>query len=601
MLGPGLPAAEGLRCKGDYFLYNDDIDYLFGRGNIILTTDPGTLEITGDVLYLKVADVTGVLYGNVRVRRGVDSAPPKGLPLEIKEESYDAVFFNGIPPQWLMVSYKDEMVLSGDLQLKPFFLYFDKKTPEELKDSSLYFEFREFYINQGRQIKAKTVIPYMMGLPTLPLKRFTVRRGAWSEKTLLSFKNINYSALDGLSTVFYFRLRGKLIDGDHDIKLYERKLFGLEGPKRGILLSGKNAFLAKKKELLGISSLWNSGEESYNIQLSHRMDFKLLSYGFSQVFSGQKDRSSFTEFSSELTLKPFKVIIPRFQFSYDLKKSYSYRFSSPLNLVKKLNLQFNWQRRIIRDIYRSDTIDFSTALNFNTSVFSLSSNYNFSKNLIEASVRENFSVNMNLTPWRLLMNNISLGISGFCMVSSLPYGGETRSRFSPGFNITLNSAGALMPLGFKLVPTFSFNHLWDNQAESFTDFNYGLSLQKEIGKFRGAVDYSLASRYRARNFWIEGSQRQNMNLNLQVSDPKSYSFLLRFYFNNELVLENSSFTGQLSLFHDWSLSSFVLYYNREKKFQTLEMFIEKIFKKSIKIQGGYSLALKRFFVKFLTL
>jgi hypothetical protein len=592
--------AEWLRFKGDYFIYSDDINYLYGSGNITLKPDKGNIEIKGDVLYLRIGGITGVIYGNVRVLRVKKN--PEDQETNVTEEKYDALFFKGVPPQLLMVSYKDEIEMSGDLQMKPFFKHFEKKTPEELKrDSSLYFEFREFRIDENRRITAKTVIPYAMGLPTVPLRRFTVRRGAWSDRTLLAFRNVNYSGVDGLSVAFYLRMREKFLKGDNNIKVYERKLFGLEGPKRGILFSGKNNFLSKNKNLLEISTLLNSGEKSYNLRLSHRMNFKFLSYSFTQVISGQENRPTFMEFASDMTINKLKILAPRFQFTYDWAKSYSYRFSTPLNLLKNLNLNTSWQRKIIRDNYLSDTSDFSASLHFNASLFSLSSNYNFSKNLVEAAVRNNFSVNLRLKPLRFFMDNISIDIASFYMFSSLPYGEKTLTRISPGLNFALRSAGARMPLGFVLMPTFTFNHLWNNQEEDFTDFNYSLSLQKEIGIFRGSVDYTLASRYRAENFWIEGSNRQNLNLNLQLNDLKSYSFLLRFYFNDNLDLENISFTGQWDLFRDLRFSSFLLYYSREKKFQTLEVFLEKTFKKRIKIQGGYSLALKRFFIKFLTL
>jgi hypothetical protein len=592
--------AEWLRFKGDYFIYSDDVNYLYGSGNITLKPDKGDMEIKGDLLYLQIEGFTGVIYGNVSVLHVKKN--PKNQETSVTEEKYDALFFKGIPTQWLMISYKDEIEMTGDLQIRPFFTNFAKKTPEELKrDSSLYFEFREFRINENQRIAAKTVIPYMMGLPTVPLKRFTVHRGAWLDRTLLAFRNVNYSGIDGLSVAFYLQMREKFFKGDNNIKVYERKLFGLDGPKRGILFSGKNNFLLKNKDLLEISTLLNSGEKSYNLRLSHRMNLKLFSCSFSQVISGQENRPTFVEFASDLTINKLKILVPRFQFTYDWEKSYSYRFSTPLNPVKNLNLNTSWQRKIIRDNYRSDTTDFSTSLYFNASLFSLSSNYNFSKNLIEAAVRKNFSVNLQLKPLRLLMDNISMEVSTFYMFSSLPYGEQTFTRISPGLNFALRSAGARMPLGFVLIPMFTFNQLWDNREEDFTDFNYSLSLQKEIGIFRGSVEYTLASRYRAENFWIEGSNRQNLNLNLQLHDLKNYSFLLRFYFNNNLDLENISFTGQWDLFHDLRFSSFLLYYTGEKKFQTMEVFLEKTFKKKIKIQGGYSLALKRFFIKFLTL
>ena len=138
--------AEWLRFKGDYFIYSDDINYLYGSGNITLKPDKGNIQIKGDVLYLRIGGITGVIYGNVRVLRVKKNS--KGQETSVTEEKYDALYFKGVPPQLLMVSYKDEIEMTGDLKIKPYFKHFEKKTPEELKrDSTLYFEFREFRIN----------------------------------------------------------------------------------------------------------------------------------------------------------------------------------------------------------------------------------------------------------------------------------------------------------------------------------------------------------------------------------------------------------------------------------------------------------------------
>ncbi|HLP61140.1 MAG TPA: hypothetical protein VK186_20025, partial [Candidatus Deferrimicrobium sp.] len=218
-----LTAETSLHFKGDYFLFSDDKNYIFGGGNIILNSGNTTLK--ADVLYMNVTEMTGVLYGDVLIGTENDKK-------EKKEEKYNAVFFKGVPPQWLMVSYGEEMTANGEQLLKPLFMNFEKKTPETLKDSSLYFEFREFRIDKNKKIKAKIVVPYMMGLPTVPLKQFTVNRGEWEEKTMIAFNNVNYSALDGVSLAFLLRMREKWLKGDYDIKLYERQLLKLDGAKR---------------------------------------------------------------------------------------------------------------------------------------------------------------------------------------------------------------------------------------------------------------------------------------------------------------------------------------------------------------------------------
>ncbi len=583
-------AEETLRFKGDYFLFSDDHSYIYGGGNI--TLKGGGKQIKGDVLYMDARSLTGVIYGDVRVLEN---------PKKKKEEKkYDAIFFKGMPPRWLTISYNDEITFGGEKALKGFFMNFEKKPPEFLKNSSLYFEFREFRINKNQKIKARIVVPYMMGMPTVPLKRFTVNRGEWEEKTMLAFNNINYTGVDGLSLSFFLRMREKWQKGDYNIKLYERKLFKLDGVKRGVLFSGKGSVPVKKKDFLNYQVLLNSGEQSFNLKINHRKDFKYFSYSLSQNISGREAQPTFFEFVSNLTVKKLKIVVPSFTFTHDWKDSRSYKLSTPLKVWKKLKLNVSWQRKILEGNYRSDTSNFSTSLNFDSKIFRFSSNYNFSRNLVETYVRKNFSVNLHLKPVRFLEDNVVFDISSYYMFSSLPYGDQIQDRNAQGLNVTVYSEGVSMPLGFQLVPSFTFNHLWDDQQENYTDFNYSVALQKPIGKFTASLAYSLASRYRAENFWIEGNSQQNMNLNLEMKDKEKYSFLLRFYYNNSLALENISFTGKVGLPFDLTFSSFLLYYSGEKTPRTVEVFIEKVFKNKIRIQGGYSLALKRFFIKFLT-
>jgi len=54
-----LCAASGLHFKGDYFLYSDSRDFIYGSGNIIMKGKDSS--VTGDVLYLDVQRLQGVI------------------------------------------------------------------------------------------------------------------------------------------------------------------------------------------------------------------------------------------------------------------------------------------------------------------------------------------------------------------------------------------------------------------------------------------------------------------------------------------------------------------------------------------------------------
>lgn len=573
--------------KGDYFLYCQELNYIYGSGNIVLQSDSSTFR--GDLLYFDIQSLRGILYGRVVLKTGA----------ELEEESPGrghALFFEAFPFKFSMATYGEEIVTSGagDIDSR-----IPKRDPQSLKDYALYYEFREFSINPDRKIRARYIIPYVMGIPSVPLKKLTIKRGKLPEKTMFYFKNINYSDLDGLSLNTGLQVRGSLLRGDYNLKLFERDFFELPGIKRGALFSGSGDLSIKKTKVLNLSTMLNSGEKTFNLRFHHYRDLGFLDYSLSQTVSGREGSPVFLEFASNLTLKKLKYLKPKLEFSHDLEKSYSYKISTPLYIWKKLSLHVGLQRRVLKNDFFSDTLDFSSSLAFNLPLLSLSSNFFHTRDLVQQINKNNASLNLSFKPLTFLEENISMKFSSFYMFSSFPSGETVTSKSTPGVNVGISARGIGLPLGFIIQPSLSVNHIWDDQEENFTDFNYLVKLKKRFGRLVCGLDYSLASRYRSRNFWVEGHNTPNLNLNFEWRSRQDSHILLRFFYNNQIELENISLSGQLKLPLGLHFSSFILYYKQSDRFQTVEIFLEKVFKHKIKIQGGYSLALKRFFVKFM--
>jgi hypothetical protein len=178
-------------------------------------------------------------------------------------------------------------------------------------------------------------------------------------------------------------------------------------------------------------------------------------------------------------------------------------------------------------------------------------------------------------------------------------GEEGDSSISKGISLKMASVGLLLPFGFVAAPSYTINQLWDDMGDNTTDFNLLMSIKRNFGYFSFSFDYSLTSRYKPDNFWVEGNNTHNLNLNLDLKREKYFVYQLGFIFDDKLNLQNIRLNGFVNLPFKFKFSSFVLYYSQEKRFQSVEIFLEKLFLKKIKLQGGYSLALKKFFIKFL--
>jgi hypothetical protein len=580
-----ISAENNIRFTGEYFIFSDQDNYIYGSGNI--TMKRNNTNITGKYLYLDIDKSEGVLLGNIIINKNKT------------ELRTDAFFFKIHPFKYYTEKYEDTLHISSILK-KDEKIKIKKINLKDLKSGALYYEFNEFIIGKKRKIKAKNVIPYIMGFPSLPFKRFTIKRGDIPEKTMLYPESINYSGIYGLTLNTLLRIRSKVFRGDNKIKLFEKGIFGLGEPSRGFILSGKNNFYLKKKKLFELSLIANSDVSSFNIIFEHKRTGKNFTYEISQTISGRKDTDIVYNFKSGIIYKGLKFIRPNLVFTHNLKNNYSYDITSPFNLFKRLSINLGIKKNVFKDNFISNTLDFSSSAIFSGNFFKISSNFNSTKNFIETSLKKNFSLNLNFDTVYFLQKNIGLTFSTFYMFSKFPSGENISEKISPGINIMFDSKGFALPLGFSLNPVFVINQIWDNQSENYTDFNPFISLRKKLGSFLFSIDYSAISHYESDGFWVEGYNTTNIKFNIDLKN-KNYDLNLKFLTGNDMKLESILFNGKIYFSKSIIFSSFLIYYYNEKKMQTTEIFIEKNFRNVFKIQGGYSLALKKFFIKVLTL
>ena len=299
-----LSGEKYLNFSGDYFIFSDENNYLYGNGNIILKFKNDIIK--GQVLFYDISKMEGVLLGNIEITKNN------------KTEKYDSLFFKGPPLQYYTEIYKKKIHSTA---LKNIDRYNIKKIKlEELKKGALYYEFREFSIGNKRRIKAKKVIPYIMGFPSLPFKKFTIKRGNIPEKTIIYPESLNYSGIYGLTLSLLLRVRVSFLKGENSFKFFEKGFFNLGEPKRGIILSGKNELIVNKKKILNVNLLANSENRSFNMVFEHRKTHKHYNYFLSQTISGRKDTETFYDLNSGFTLSRYKLIVPKINFSHNLKK-----------------------------------------------------------------------------------------------------------------------------------------------------------------------------------------------------------------------------------------------------------------------------------------
>ncbi|HDP95833.1 MAG TPA: hypothetical protein ENN40_10810 [Candidatus Aminicenantes bacterium] len=579
----GLASTQSIQVSGRYFIYCDNLKIIFGSGDIVVKS--GDLKLRGNVLYYDVSTLRGILYGGAPIDAG-DAPPHIG----------DSVYFQAIPPRFHAESFGERIAGRGN-DVKRFQLR--KPTLAEFKDHAIYFEFRGFSIDARGKVRAETVIPYIMGVPSMPMRHFSVNRGSLEGRTIFYLEDLHYTRAEGLALDSRLRLHLRPFHGDFSLKAVERALFGLPGTPRGLLYTGQLALRPKKTDMLNMAVRGSTKDRSFSLTLSHADRLGILEYDLSQQFSDRAGSDLFSEIRARLALHPFKGFRPQFSFRYNWGHSISYRITTPLEVKEKIRLSLGLERRILREGFESDQLDLQADFGFQTRLFSLDSGIRINRDMLEKTNRRNSSVQVPLTPIHLLEKNLSLAITPFYLFNSFPSGEETQTSSSPGIRLLARSRGLRLPLGFELRPSLAVHHIWDGLQEDMTDFQTDLVLGRRVGGVDLTAEYGLASRFRSRGFWVEGTHTRNLSFAGTFQLHKDTSLRLRMILDNDLKPETLTWNGRVRLPWNLQFSSFVIYYIRGERFQTLELFVEKVFKHKLKIQGGYSLALRKFFIKLL--
>ena len=561
--------------KGKYLIYSDYHHYIFGAGKIEVKI--GEKKIFGDYLFFNVKTLKGKVLG----RASMDS-----------KSTFDEILFSLIPLNFKSISFGEKIKSSGKAE------EIKLKTLKELKNSALFYETRELRVYKSRKIIGYYVIPYVMGVLSFPLKKLILKKSEFFEKTTFYLKNINYDGFYGFSITPSLAIRTKALSGDIDFKLFERELFNISGEKRGINISANQLFKVKGRKILEMNGFFSSDSKSSNLSFSHESSIGPISFSLNQTISKTSSDKAVYLLDTLLKINGLKILSPSLNLKYDYRKSYSYLISTPLNILKNTEIFLSYLREKTNNSFISDTSKFSSSINFSSSILSGSSSFNLTKDMIEDSVKKDFALNLS-PPQISLINNINIMISPFYSFSSYPLSDQIFKKNNFGLNFSINSSGVLLPFKFSLYPNFSVYQLWEKDRESKTNFNYFLNIEKRKGVFSLIINYGISSSYKTKAFWIEGNNLKNMNIRAGLKKMGEYDFYLNFYFDNNYSLENITSKLEVNFLRDWRLSSYSIYYNKTKKLTSFEIFLEKTIKNSFKIQGGYSLLLKRFFIKLI--
>ncbi len=555
-----------LTVEGDYILYSRDQDYIFACGNLRVRAEGNIMQAA--YLYFSVASMKGRLFS-----------------VRWMGKEYDELIIELNPFRWEGFNYSAKVKKEGKaeaVQLLP---------PSSLRQARLYYEARSLSLYRNGKITARTVVPYLYGLPALPVSSLVLRAGRM-ERTGLAFERIRLSGSEGLSLSLRMAVRESFWTGDYHMRFYERELLGLEGTERGLVVSGQgSAAFCKGCSLF--SSLSLSPENNmYTFSLGGGIkrkgaEFKLIH---------RVSRTGGMEWENWLmgyfTLSPLKGFSLKAGAGWDYRRS---RFVSATAYYKReeflLGLDYI-ENRLERENYQFSSRRLNLRLGYTNSLLNFSSSFLFNRDLLTLVEKKDLNLNLSLTPFSLLERSLNFNIKFFALFSSIenmPSG----KRFLPGGQIMVEGRNFLLPAGVEFVPLLQAAYISGRRSD-WMEINYTMRFSRQLGPFKFFFDFSQLSRLKAEGFFVEGNSARFWTAGLEFKgEPLFYE--AESYWKEGMGLEAFRMQGRIKMLYG-AVKFFLLYSGYLRKFTGFEAFFEKDLR-GLVLQAGYSMTLKRFFLR----
>lgn len=576
----GAPLWSSLRGEGGYFLYVPEKKLLYGVGGISLVLDDRVIR--GQTLMLDTRTLRCSLLGEVTLQKGQGPV-----------HHFDEVAVVFFPFQYRGRVYGQVIEERGDPGIG--FPEFESDV-DRLKDTDVFFEFAAFSLTEGKKLVAERVVPHLMGVPSLPLKKLLLQRTDQEGRTLFYLEKVDYSQSHGLMAELGLNLASATWQGRNGLKLFERALLGIDGRPRGLILQGRNTLTPGGRPILSIDHLVDSDDRAYQLSFSHEGQWKPLRYRLGQTLSGRSGEETLAMLRAEAEWTAWTLIRPRLEYGTDFKGGRRWQLALPLQAGQNLRLSLGYeQNRLVTPVRREDERFFSS-LGFSSSFLTLDSNLELGRDRLDLASRRTFGLRCSFPSLRLMEGNVAFDLAPFYTFSSLPTGDGQNELSTPGLSLTASSWGVAWPLGLVLRPRLDLYQVWDQGNESRTSFTTLLALERKLGSWKLALDYTLSSRLSLRSFWVEGHHLNALTLRFEWLGLSGSGLTGRFFFDNRFALENISLQGNLSLPLRARLTGTMIYEVQQRRLLTLDLYLERDLMKVFKLRGGYSLALKRFFV-----
>ncbi len=556
--------------QGTYLTFSYDYNQIYGE-NVEL--DSEFCHVYADYIKIDVVSRLFLAVGNVVLEKD-------GVMF-----SCDEFLFNPEEEEGLLIRYKEtiqfeQMGEKGESSLYSHLGFFENVNLLRFQKSFISFTGEHFTITENYDVFGYDVTMYIEGLESLGLRKFKLSEGIQQEKNGFYLDSIWYSRSQGITT-----RAGFLYDKENKVNsrtqiYYEEHsiLKDYEGLKRQVDVTTSTSFNLSESLNLGILGNYNSSTQ-WNAQFV--LNKKWGAQNHTQIdfaYNNPLNRGQEAWFGLESKLYGGKFGNLFFSGRYELHNQVLANFSYTHTPLKNVNVLLNSSYSQIRlgdSLGKSRIFTGNLKLSYGTKVFNLSSDYYLNQDLFGHQMLSQPQLRFALNTFQLYDGLLSASFSNIFIYNRFKTDELRKDGYSNNTIFNLSSQPIFVGKNLILDFNLAVEQFFEKAGRNFTSGGFIFKVKQILTKGVSLEGfYSVHSRRKSKNWFIEGTTSQDLSTVLRVNPAENLNGWISFSYDPENSRWRQSFADiSIGFLKNWQFHSLVNYDFLLKKLNNVDLYL----------------------------
>ncbi len=556
--------------QGTYLAYSYDYNLIYGESVEFISE---FCILTSDYFNADIPSRLFIAIGNIILTK-------EGKPYSGDEFIFDPVLNKGT-----IIRYKNEIEIEeiGDqtqTTLSTRANVFNSLNLTRIKKSVISFTGQHFEITENYDVFGYEVTLHIEGLESVGLKKVKLSEGIRQNRNGPYLDKIWYNKAQGITAQ-----AGLLFKKENTInsltKIYYEEhsiLKDYVGLKRQVDLMTSTSLTLGKDVRVGITGNINSSKQ-WNTRFSLNKNWGQK--GQTQVdFTYNKpiNRDSEAWLGMESFFDGGKLGRVSLAGKYELQDQVLANFAYSNLFLKKINLQLNSSYSKLRVGDSSDYSKILTGnarLSYESKVFNLATDYYLNHDLFGQQLLSQPQLRFGLKTFRFYDGLLSASLSNVFIYNTFSVDEFRQKTYSNNTIFNLSSQPIYVQKSLSLNFNIALEQFLEKEGRNFTSAGFVLNARQSIAKgitLEGF--YSVRSRRKSENLFIEGTTSQDLSTVLRVNPIESINSWVSISYDPKNGQWRQSFTDvSITFFKAWTFHSQLNYDFLQKKINNIDLYL----------------------------